>query len=37
MNGLDTLVTVADQVLLLPDQYLRQGMTILRSVIHPAR
>jgi hypothetical protein len=37
MNGLDTLVTVADQVLLLPDQYLRHGMTILRSVIHLAR
>ena len=37
MNGLDTLVTVADQVLLLPDPYLRQGMTILRSVIHLAR
>lgn len=37
MNGLDTLVTVADQVLLLPDQYLRQGTTILRSVIHLAR
>jgi len=37
MNGLDTLATVSDQVLLLPDQYLRQGMTILRSVIHLAR
>jgi len=37
MNGLDTLVTVSDQVLLLPDQYLRHGMTILRSVIHLAR
>src|SRR5712691_7651497 len=37
MNGLDTLTTVADHVLLLPDQYLRQGMTILRSVIHLSR
>src|SRR5213593_1981041 len=37
MNGLDTLMTVSDQVMLLPDQYLRQGITILRSVIYLAR
>src|SRR5439155_617862 len=37
MTGLDTLMTVSDQVMLLPDQYLRQGITILRSVIHLAR
>ena len=33
MNGLETLSTVVDQVMLLPDQYLRQGVTILRSVV----
>src|SRR2546426_11401624 len=37
MNGLDTLMTVSDQGMLLPDQYLRQGITILRSVIYLAR
>jgi hypothetical protein len=36
MNGLETLSTVVDQVMLLPDQYLRQGVTILRSVVHLA-
>ncbi|TMG05567.1 MAG: hypothetical protein E6I02_09810 [Chloroflexi bacterium] len=30
-------MTVSDQVMLLPDQYLRQGITILRSVIYLAR
>ena len=29
MNGLDTLMTISQQVMLLPDQYLRQGITIL--------
>jgi hypothetical protein len=37
MNGLDTLETVADEVMALPDQCLRQGIAILRSVIHLAR
>src|SRR5438445_3224813 len=36
MDGLETLSTVVDQVMLLPDQYLRQGVTILRSVVHLA-
>jgi hypothetical protein len=37
MNSLDTILTVTDQVMLLPDQYLRQGITILRSVVYLAR
>ena len=36
MDGLETLSTVVEQVMLLPDQYLRQGVTILRSVVHLA-
>jgi hypothetical protein len=37
MNGLDTLMTISQQVMLLPDQYLRQGITILHGAIHLAR
>ena len=37
MNGLDTLMTISQQVMLLPDQYLRQGITILQGAIHLAR
>ena len=37
VNGLDTLMTISQQVMLLPDQYLRQGITILQGAIHLAR
>ena len=37
MTGLDTLMTISQQVMLLPDQYLRQGITILQGAIHLAR
>jgi len=37
MNGIDTLMTISQQVMLLPDQYLRQGITILQGAIHLAR
>jgi len=37
MSGLDTLMTISQQVMLLPDQYLRQGITILQGAIHLAR
>ena len=37
MNSLDTLMTISQQVMLLPDQYLRQGITILQGAIHLAR
>jgi hypothetical protein len=37
LTGLDTLMTISQQVMLLPDQYLRQGITILQGAIHLAR